>query len=92
MTVNDIVPSIASPVLKTNLTMTIANFPATLTKSDLSANLVLQTDTTKVRPLNIIDIDNVNKKLVVRYGGAPSGIYNIVLTSKAYGNFDATSL
>jgi len=28
----------------------------------------------------------------VRYGGAPSGLYSLILNSKTYGNFDAASL
>jgi hypothetical protein len=52
---------LASPVLKSNLTINVVNFPDTLTKSDLRASLVLSTDPSKVRPLNIIDIDDVNK-------------------------------
>jgi hypothetical protein len=90
--VSELVPVLASPVLKSNLTIKVKNFADTLTKSDLSASLVLSTDPSKVRQLNIIEIDDVNKKLILRYGGAPSGLYILKLTSQLYGNFDASSL
>ena len=94
MIISEIVPNKASPVLKGNLTLNVQAFPGTLTKSDLSVKLVSKTDPTNVRNLNIIEISNTagNKFIKVKYGGAYSGLYDVVVTSIAKGNFDTSSL
>ncbi len=92
--ISDIVPSKASPVLKGNLTLKVSSFQGTLAKSDLSVRLVSKTDPSNFRDLNIIELsnDSGNKYIKVKYGGAYSGLYNVVVTSKQYGNFDTSSL
>jgi|LauGreDrversion4_2_1035121.scaffolds.fasta_scaffold112701_3 hypothetical protein len=58
--VTDIVPNMASPVLKSLLTINLTNIGFTLTKDDLSVMLIDQQDPTNVRHLNIVKIDNTN--------------------------------
>jgi IPT/TIG domain len=92
MAITQVVPAIASPVLKTNLTFKVANFPYTLVKSDLKVSLISIKDSSYVRPLNVIDINDSTKEFKVRYGGAFSGLYNVSVASIQYGNFDTSSL
>jgi len=58
----------------------------------LSVKLVSTTDPNQVRPLNVIDVDNTNMEFKVRYGGAYSDLYKVIVTSKQYGNIDSSSL
>lgn len=92
MQVVSITPNIASPVLKSNLTLKVSGFPGTLVKEDLSVRLISTTDPTLVRPLNVIDVDNSKMEFKVRYGGAYSDLYKVEVRSKQLGNIDASSL
>jgi len=42
----------------------------------------------------VIDVSNEanNKFIVVKFGGAVSGIYNVIVTSKSLGNFGSTGI
>jgi hypothetical protein len=58
--VTDVVPNMASPVLKSILTIHLTNIGFTLTHDDLSVMLIDQQDPTNFRHLNIVKIDNTN--------------------------------
>jgi hypothetical protein len=60
MGISAILPRMASPVLKTFLTLSVVNFPHTLVKSDLSVILISPADPTRIRPLNIVEVGNTN--------------------------------
>lgn len=92
MSVVSMIPNIASPVLKSNITFKVQSFPGVLSKEDLSVKLISTTDPTSVRPLNVIDVDNTKMDFKVRYGGAYSDLYKVEVRSKLFGNIDASSL
>ena len=71
----------------------IASASQTLSITDLEVSLVSATDPTKVYPMYVIEIDTVNNAYIkVRYGCAESGIYNVIVHSKTFGNFDTTGI
>lgn len=43
-----------------------------------------------VRALNVVAVDTVAKTLTLKYGGAYSGTYDLVIKSQANGNVDTT--
>ena len=75
-TIVSIVPSKVSPVLKTNLTLTVGSaYQGTLDTSDLEVYLVDVSNITNVEYVNVIIADNTTRQIIVRYGGAYSGTY-----------------
>jgi hypothetical protein len=67
-------PSSASPVLKTQIVIQLdSDFPHTLAKGDFTVNATSTTNSTYVRYLNVIKVDDKAKKLTVKFGGAKSG-------------------
>jgi len=62
-----------------------ADFPHVLTKEDLSCNATSTTDSTYIRYMNVIAVDDAAKTFTVMFGGAYSGKYQISIRHKAYG-------
>ena len=93
-TVNQITPARASPVLKTTLTLKVNGFTGTLVKSDFTCRFVSTTNSSYIRPLNIIAVGNDvgNKYLQVKFGGALSGTFKLLVNSYLNGKFDASTL
>ena len=88
--VTQITPNSVSPVIKGNMTLTVTGFTQTLSITDLEVSLV---STTKVYPMNVIEVDTANKAYIrVRYGCAESGTYKVIVSSKSFGNFDTTGI
>lgn len=72
-----VTPSSVSPVLKTDLTVTVqSTFPGAMNSAaDFSAILVKKDDPTVTLPLYVVSVDGPNKTLKVKFPGAPSGVY-----------------
>jgi hypothetical protein len=71
-----LVPNTASPVLKTKINITLeASFPYTLNKADFTVNATNITNPTYFRQMNVIDVHEGTKSLMVMFGGAWSGDY-----------------
>jgi len=69
-----ITPNSASPVLKTQIVIALdADFPHTLLKTDFTVNATSTTNSTYVRYMNVIAVDDKAKKFTVKFGGAYSG-------------------
>lgn len=67
-------PSSVSPVLKQKVTVTLeSDFPFTLNKDHFTVNATSTTNSTYVRYMNVIGVDDANKKLITMFGGALSG-------------------
>jgi len=72
---------------------------AGMTKEDFKVILVpvtlelthLTINNEGIRPLNVIAVDTTLKKITVKYGGAYSGLYDLVVTSALNGNVDTTA-
>ena len=66
-------PSSVSPILKTKITITLdSDFPFTLDKDHFTVNATDTTNSTYVRYMNVVSVDDTNKKLVCMFGGAKS--------------------
>ena len=86
-------PSMASPVLTTNITLQLnSNFASSLTISDLTARIQSKTNSTLIKKLSVIDVDTTNKRIIIKYNGIPSGTYNILLSSFVNGRFDTSAV
>jgi hypothetical protein len=61
------------------------DFPYTLTKGDLSINATSTTNSSYIRYLNVIDVDNEAKTFVALFGGAYSGQFQISVRHAQFG-------
>jgi hypothetical protein len=87
-----VVPASASPVLKTNLTIALpADFPVALDKASFSVNMTSNTDSSIVKYLNVIGVDDAAKTITALFGGAPSGMYTVNIRHSTDGLIDAPS-
>jgi len=88
-----ITPNSVSPVLKQNVTIQLeSDFPYTLKREDFTVNATSETDSTYIRYMNVIDVDDANKKLVCKFGGAWSGSFNIRIRHTQFGLIKSTLL
>ena len=88
-----ITPSSASPVLKTLLTVTLeSTFPETLHKNDFSVNFTSTTNSSIVKRLNVVSVDDSAKTLQVMFGGAESDIFSIGIRHKTQGLLQTAGL
>ena len=70
---NNLNPSSVSPVLKTPIEIQIdPNFPYTLNKEDFSVNATSLTNSTYMRYLNVIRVNDTAKTITVMFGGSIS--------------------
>lgn len=71
-----LVPSSASPVLKTEITVNLASsYNTTLDPEDFTVMLYSYNDTTYARELYIMSVNDTEKTLLVKFPGAVSGVY-----------------
>lgn len=70
-----------------------------MSKEDFSVTIVpvsleltyLTINNEGVRPFNVIAVDETAKTITVKYGGAYSGTYDLVIKSVTNGNIDTTA-
>ena len=66
-------PSSVNPVLKTKIEIQLdANFPYTLNRNDFSVNATSISNSTYIRYLNVIAVNDTAKTITVMFGGAES--------------------
>jgi len=83
----------ASPVLKTKITVTLeSDFPYTLAKGDLSMNVSSVNDTSYIRYLNVISVNDTAKTFTAMFGGAYSGKFNVHIRHSVFGIIDTAGL
>lgn len=71
-----------------------------MTTDDLTVTLVpavleltyLEVNNDGIRELNVVAVDTTAKTITVKYGGAYSGTYDLVIVSVANGNIDAQAI
>ena len=98
-------PSSVSPVLKQKIKFTLeSDFPFELKKEDFTVNATLielspqvnsnfpQNENTRIRRLNVVEVNDAEKTLTVMYGGAYSGTYSVAIRHKNYGLVDGDLL
>ena len=87
------VPSTASPVLKTELTIYLADdYSSTLNRSDFKAILYSETDPEYKKELYIMSVDEADKSVKVKFPGAPSGEYFVMLSANQFGRINSDLL
>jgi hypothetical protein len=62
-----------------------ADFPYTLAKEDLSINATSTTNSSYIRYMNVIAVDDSAKTFTAMFGGAYSGQFQISIRHKVYG-------
>jgi hypothetical protein len=62
-----------------------ADFPYTLAKEDLSINATSTTNSSYIRYMNVISVDDSAKTFTAMFGGAYSGQFQISIRHKEYG-------
>jgi len=88
--IDSVTPSTYSPVLKTDLEIVISSgFSGSFTKDDFTVMLVPQDSSMSSRELNVYKADSGTNTLTVRYGGAYSGTYDVVVHSASFGSIDS---
>jgi hypothetical protein len=88
-------PNSISPVLKNLLTINVTGFPNTMSKDDLEVSFVSTNLATPiVRKINVVEVGttSVGHYIKAKFGGSESGIYQLNVRSRGYGNFDTTGI
>jgi len=86
-------PSSVSPVLKTNITIQLdTSFPYTLAKEDFSVNASDISNSSYIRYMNVIDVDDVAKTITCKFGGAESGTFRVWIRHSATGLIESNGL
>jgi len=79
-------PPSASPVLKTEIVISLeSTFAPTLAVEDFTVNGTMITNSTIVKRMNVIAVDDAAKTLTVMFGGAYSGDYAISIRHSSEG-------
>ena len=89
-----VTPNSVSPVLATVLTVNLEDtYPGQMnSKEDFTAELISRDDPDFVRPLYVMSVDADTKSLTIKFPGAESGNYNIMLVGEGVGRIDKTPL
>lgn len=74
--VSAVSPDSVSPVLRQELTLSLADYTDTMAVDDFSVTLVSNADNTVTRELNVLSVDDGAKTLNVLFPGAGSGTYS----------------
>jgi hypothetical protein len=86
-------PATASPVLKTQINITLEDdFPYEMFKEDFSVNATNISNPEYFRPMNVIAVYDDLRTLTAMFGGAWSGDYTIDIRHRAYGLVDTRGL
>jgi len=86
-------PTSASPVLKTELVVSLATgYPDTLVKEDFNCTLFSNDDETYSRELYIMSVDDADKSITIKFPGAESGSYYLQISSAQHGRIDSDLL
>lgn len=67
------------------------DFKVTITPVELETSH-LNRNNDGVRELNVVAVDAVAKTITVKYGGAYSGLYDVIIKSTANGNLDTSAI
>jgi hypothetical protein len=79
-------PSSVSPVLKTKIVVQIdSSFPYTLAREDITMNAISTNDSSYIRYLRVIEVDDAAKTFTALFGGAYSGEFEISVRHSVFG-------
>mmetsp|Transcript_41643 Transcript_41643/g.63602 ORF Transcript_41643/g.63602 Transcript_41643/m.63602 type:complete len:261 (+) Transcript_41643:1983-2765(+) len=86
-------PASAAPTLKQSILVQLeSDFPYTLAKNDFTVNLTSTTDSTYLRYLNVVEVDDAAKTLKVMFGGAKSGTFSVAIRHSEFGLLNTEGL
>jgi hypothetical protein len=68
------------------------DFPYTLKREDFTVNATSETNSSYIRYMNVIDVDDANKQIVCKFGGAWSGKFSIRIRHATFGLIKSTLL
>ncbi len=86
-------PTSVSPVLKTDLTITLqSDYAYTLDAADFTATLLSSTDPTLHKPLYVVSVNDAAKTILVKFPGAVSGSYIVQISTTQQGRIMSDSL
>jgi hypothetical protein len=90
---DSISPTSASPVLKTELVITLDSaFPETVNTEDYSVWITDQDDSSNIKYINVVDADDSDKTLTLMFGGAWSGTYDLSIEHSTKGLIDTSDI
>ena len=92
-TVTLLTPNSVSPVLKNLLTINVTGFPNVMNKDDIEVSLVSTNLATPItRKINVVEVGTTSTGhyIKAKFGGSDSAIYQLIVRSRTYGNFDTT--
>jgi hypothetical protein len=102
LTATGITPAEISPISFQTIEIQLAaTYPAAgMTKEDFTVIITpeslelshLNRNNDGVRELNVVGVDPVAKTITVKYGGAYSGTYDVIIKSTANGNLDTSAI
>mmetsp|Transcript_29163 Transcript_29163/g.43962 ORF Transcript_29163/g.43962 Transcript_29163/m.43962 type:complete len:89 (-) Transcript_29163:52-318(-) len=85
-------PISASPVLKTNLTFTLnSDFPETLVKEDFDIRAISTTNSSYIRYLRAVEVDDAANTIKALFGGAVSGDFDMSIHHSKLGKIDISA-
>jgi len=89
-----VAPTSASPVLKTQLRITLDGaFPTgNFATDDFTVKLVSKSDSTYFKNLKVVAVDSSSKHFDIMFGGAKSGSYQFVIEHSTLGKIDSTDI
>jgi len=91
--VSSISPDNYSPVLKTDLVITLsADYTGAYDTEDFTVQIVPSDSAHKTRTLNVYKTDSGSREITVRYGGAESDVYSLTVHSSSYGSLVTTGI
>jgi len=86
-------PNSVSPVLKTQITINLeSTFPHALAREDFLVNATLSTNSTIIKRMRVVSVDDTAKTITAMFGGAESGIYQVSIRHAVEGLVGSTSL
>ena len=77
------------------LAINVTGFPNVMTKDDLEVSVVSTNLATPVtQKINVVEVGTTSSGhyIKAKFGGSDSGIYKLIVRSRAYGNFDTTGI
>jgi len=86
-------PLSVSPVLKRNIDIKLdSNFPYALDADDFEIQCISQSAPSYIRNSKVVAVDDPSKTLTVKFGGAISGQYDVMIKHNIWGRVDTSAL
>lgn len=89
-----VTPNSVSPVLKTIITLKVSAYSGTLQRDDIVLTAVSQKDKSIIRYINVVEVgfDGSDQYIKGKFGGSESGIYDIFVNLRSYGQLNTEGI